>query len=120
MSIGGCDKRSAAVFVAPHSADEPVGKMSFVSAAPEILQSAATDLGSIGSTINTANAAAAAPTTQVLAAGADEVSAAIATVFLDPKERLFGLYRADRAGGFHRSAAIIGPAPRMLKARRKL
>ena len=37
--------------------------------------------GEIGSTISAANAAAAAPTTGVLAAGADEVSAAIAALF---------------------------------------
>ncbi len=35
--------------------------MSFVIAAPEFVSAAATDLANIGSTINTANAAAAAP-----------------------------------------------------------
>ncbi|WP_016719227.1 PE domain-containing protein, partial [Mycobacterium tuberculosis] len=49
--------------------------MSFVSVAPEIVVAAATDLAGIGSAISAANAAAAAPTTAVLAAGADEVSA---------------------------------------------
>nr|WP_279628855.1 PE family protein [Mycobacterium gastri] len=39
------------------------------------MASAATDLASIGSTISSANAAAAVPTTGLLAAGADEVSA---------------------------------------------
>ncbi|AIH90393.1 hypothetical protein IU19_20515, partial [Mycobacterium tuberculosis] len=47
--------------------------MSFVSVAPEIVVAAATDLAGIGSAISAANAAAAAPTTAVLAAGADEV-----------------------------------------------
>ncbi|MBX9642183.1 MAG: PE family protein, partial [Mycobacteriaceae bacterium] len=55
--------------------------MSFVIAAPAIVQAAATDLASIGSTIGAANVAAAVPTTGVLAAGADEVSAAIAALF---------------------------------------
>jgi PE-PPE domain/PE family len=55
--------------------------MSFAIAAPEMVTDAATNLASIGSTISAAHAAAAAPTTAVLAAGADEVSAAIATIF---------------------------------------
>jgi hypothetical protein len=55
--------------------------MSFVIAAPEFVTAAASDLANVGSTITTANAAAAAPTTGVLAAGADEVSATVATLF---------------------------------------
>ncbi|AIH43483.1 hypothetical protein IQ48_15785, partial [Mycobacterium tuberculosis] len=55
--------------------------MSFVIAAPEAIAAAATDLASIGSTIGAANAAAAANTTAVLAAGADQVSVAIAAAF---------------------------------------
>ncbi|MCV7088628.1 PE family protein [Mycobacterium interjectum] len=55
--------------------------MSFVIAAPEALIAAASDLGTIGSAIRAANAAAAAPTTQLAAAAADEVSAAIAALF---------------------------------------
>ncbi len=55
--------------------------MLFVIAAPEALVSAAGDLATIGSTVGAANAAAAANTTQLLAAGADEVSAAIAALF---------------------------------------
>src|ERR1700752_4941443 len=55
--------------------------MSFVIAAPEFLASAATDLTNIGSTLSTANAAAATQTTGVLAAAEDEVSAAIAALF---------------------------------------
>jgi PE family len=55
--------------------------MSFVNAAPEFLGTAATDLASIGSTMNTATAAAVAQTTGVLAADADEVSAGIAELF---------------------------------------
>ncbi|WP_156748017.1 PE family protein, partial [Mycobacterium sp. E3198] len=55
--------------------------MSFVIAAPEMVTTAATDLANIESAIGAANRAAAAPTTGLLAAGADEVSAAIAAVF---------------------------------------
>ncbi|CCK59264.1 Conserved protein of unknown function, PE-PGRS family protein [Mycobacterium canettii CIPT 140070010] len=46
-----------------------------------MLASAATDLAGIGSPLSAANAAAAAPTTAMLAAGADEVSAAVASLF---------------------------------------
>lgn len=55
--------------------------MSFVIAAPEMVAAAACDLASIGSTISSANASAVAPTTGVIAAAADEVSAAIAALF---------------------------------------
>lgn len=49
--------------------------MSYLVAAPEFLASAATDLSNIGSTLNTARSAAAAPTTGILAAAEYEVSA---------------------------------------------
>jgi hypothetical protein len=55
--------------------------MSFVIAAPEFVMAAASDLASLGSTISSANAAAATQTTGVLAAAEDEVSAAIAALF---------------------------------------
>ncbi|WP_142361371.1 PE family protein, partial [Mycobacterium ostraviense] len=55
--------------------------MSFVLASPEALAAAAADVVGIGSSLRSANAAAAAPTTAVLAAGADEVSAAVASLF---------------------------------------
>ncbi|WP_139828676.1 PE family protein, partial [Mycobacterium riyadhense] len=55
--------------------------MSFLFTQPEILGAAATDLAGIGSTISAANAASATATTSVLAAGADEVSAAVAALF---------------------------------------
>jgi len=48
---------------------------------PEAVTSATSDLANIGSTLQTANAAAAAQTTSVLAAGEDEISAAIAALF---------------------------------------
>ena len=55
--------------------------MSFVFAAPEYLAAAASDLENILSTISSASATALTPTSGVLAAGADEVSAAIAALF---------------------------------------
>ncbi|MCV7006495.1 PE family protein [Mycobacterium gordonae] len=48
---------------------------------PEIITSVVTDLERIGSTVSAASAAAAAPTSGLLAAAADEVSAAIANFF---------------------------------------
>lgn len=55
--------------------------MSYVLATPEMVAAAANNLAQIGSTLSAANAAALAPTTGVLAAGADEVSAAVASLF---------------------------------------
>ncbi|WP_152316211.1 PE family protein, partial [Mycobacterium tuberculosis] len=52
--------------------------MSLVIVTPETVAAAASDVARIGSSIGAANAAAAGSTTSVLAAGADEVSAAIA------------------------------------------
>jgi cytochrome c biogenesis protein CcdA len=60
---------------------ERVSKMSFVVAAPEALVAAASNVADIGSALTTAHAAAAAPTTGVLAAAADEVSTQIAAAF---------------------------------------
>ena len=55
--------------------------MTYVIAAPEYVAAAASDLANIGSSLSTANAAALGPTSGVLAAGADEVSAVIAALF---------------------------------------
>ncbi len=55
--------------------------MSWVVAAPEYVSAAASDLANIGSAIGSANAAALVPTSGVLAAGADEVSATVASLF---------------------------------------
>ena len=55
--------------------------MSFVTAQPELLASAANQLQGVGATIATQNAAAAAPTTGVVPAAADAVSALTATQF---------------------------------------
>ena len=55
--------------------------MSFVTTQPHLLAGAASDLQAIGSALSASNAAGAAPTTGVLPAGADAVSALTATQF---------------------------------------
>ncbi len=55
--------------------------MSYVVAAPEFVTAAAHDLATVASNLSSANAAALAPTSGVMAAGADEVSATIAALF---------------------------------------
>jgi hypothetical protein len=57
--------------------------MSFVSATPEFIAAAASDLAGIGAAISTANAGASAQTTDILAAAADEVSTQVAALFDD-------------------------------------
>ena len=56
--------------------------MSFVTTQPEALSAAATNLQGIGSGLNAQNLAAAAPTTGVVPAAADEVSALTAAQFV--------------------------------------
>ncbi|MGB9223555.1 PE family protein, partial [Mycobacterium sp.] len=55
--------------------------MSFVLVAPDMLETAAADVARIGSAVSAGNMAAALPTTQLAAAAADEVSAAVAAIF---------------------------------------
>jgi PE family len=55
--------------------------MSFVTTQPEQLAAAASELAGIGSQLNAQNAAAADPTTGVVPAAADEVSALTAAQF---------------------------------------
>ena len=55
--------------------------MSYVIAAPDMLATVAADPQGIRSALSAANAAALAPTSGVLAAGADEVSTALASLF---------------------------------------
>ncbi|MHA7650157.1 PE family protein [Mycobacterium sp. ML4] len=55
--------------------------MSFVSATPDRLVTAARNLAGIGSTLHISNATAAAPTLAVSAAASDQVSAAVAAFF---------------------------------------
>jgi hypothetical protein len=55
--------------------------MSFVLVAPDMLETVAADAAQIGSAVTAGNLAAVMPTTGLAAAGADEVSAAIAALF---------------------------------------
>jgi PE family len=55
--------------------------MSFVTADTDQVSGAAGNLARLGSAMNDVNSAAAAPTTAVTAAGADQVSAAVAALF---------------------------------------
>jgi hypothetical protein len=55
--------------------------MSYVVANPDLVSQAAGGLSRVGSLINEANSAVAAQTTAVAAAGADEVSKAVAALF---------------------------------------
>ena len=73
--------------------------MSFLVATPEVLTSAAAGLESLGATLNAAHAAAAAPTTGILAAGADEVSGAVSSLFVEYGQ----VYQAlsTQAASFH-------------------
>jgi PE family/PGRS repeats len=73
--------------------------MSFVTALPETVMGAATNLASLGSTISAAHAVAAAPTTGVAAAAADEVSAAIASLFSGHAQEYQAI--SARAAAFH-------------------
>ncbi|CPR13498.1 PE-PGRS family protein [Mycobacterium bohemicum DSM 44277] len=73
--------------------------MSFVIAVPEMMTSVATDLANIGSTLNAANAVAAAPTTGILVAAEDEVSAAIASLFSGHGQQFQAL--SAQAAAFH-------------------
>ncbi len=55
--------------------------MAYVIADPQMMTAAAADLATIGSNVNAAHMVAAGPTTAVLPAAADEVSAGIAHLF---------------------------------------
>ena len=55
--------------------------MSFLNTTPEFVSAAASDLASIGANLDGAHAAAVTPTTAILAAGGDEVSEGVATLF---------------------------------------
>ena len=73
--------------------------MSFVLAAPDALVTAASDLAGLGSSIGSANAVAAPPTTGLLSAAADEVSTQIAALFSDHASQYQQL--SARAAAFH-------------------
>ena len=55
--------------------------MSQVIAVPELIAAAATDVAAVGSSLNAAHLAAAAPTVAIIPAAADEISAGIAQLF---------------------------------------
>ncbi|CAM2767240.1 PE family protein [Mycobacterium intermedium] len=73
--------------------------MSYVFAVPEMMSAAATDLAAIESMLSQASVAATAGTTTVPAAGADEVSAAIAALFSAHGQTYQAL--SARAAAFH-------------------
>jgi PE family len=73
--------------------------MSYVTAAPQLVDAAAKDLAAIGSALGAAHVAAATPTRALLPAAADEVSAGIAQFFsqhADDYQKLAG-----QAASFH-------------------
>ena len=71
----------------------------WVIAAPEYVAAAASDLANIGSSISSANMTALMPTSGVLAAGADEVSAMIAALFSSHAQAYQAL--SAQAASFH-------------------
>ena len=70
--------------------------MSFVTTQPELLTSAAANLGGIGAAMTAGNMAAAAPTTGVVPAAADEVSALTAVQFAAHAEMYQAVERPSR------------------------
>ena len=73
--------------------------MTFVIAAPEIVAASASELARVGSTLGAANAVAAGPTTALMTAAADEVSAAIASLFSSHGQQFQAL--SAQAAAFH-------------------
>jgi PE family len=79
--------------------------MAYVLAQPQAMAAAAADIAGIGLAINEADAAAAGPTTGVLEAAADEVSASTATLFNSYAQEYQAVIR--RAGAFHNEFAQL-------------
>ena len=75
------------------------GGVSVLFVVPELVQSAAADLRGIGSELGAAQAVAAASTTGPAAAGADEVSAAVAAFFAEHGRQFHAV--SVQAGAFH-------------------
>ncbi|WP_415624179.1 PE family protein, partial [Mycobacterium intermedium] len=73
--------------------------MSFVGVVPEAVAAAAANLAGVGSALSAANAAAVVPTTQVLVAAGDEVSAAVAALFADHAQDYQAL--SAQVAGYH-------------------
>ncbi len=82
--------------------------MAYVRTQPQLMVTTAADVAAIGSTIDEAGSAAAARTTGVLAAAADEVSAAVA--------KLFGAYGRQWQALIDRAAALHGEFAQALAA----
>ncbi|MEK0765620.1 PE family protein, partial [Mycobacterium ulcerans] len=81
--------------------------MSYFIAVPDELALAATELDSIGAALSVANVAAALPTTGILAAGADDVSTAIAaSTFHTQFVRALNL-----SGGAYAAADVANASP---------
>lgn len=76
-----------------------VGMLPKMQVVPESVITAARDLATIGSDMRFANLQAAAPTTNIASAGADEVSAAVVNVFASYGQDFQKL--ADQATAFH-------------------
>ncbi|OBK46628.1 PE family protein [Mycobacterium sp. 1081908.1] len=79
--------------------------MSFVIAAPDLVESAATDLAGIRSSLAEAAATAAAPTTGIATAAQDEVSVAIASMFGDFGQRFQAV--SAQAQTFHQEFVAL-------------
>ncbi|QUR68066.1 PE domain-containing protein [Mycobacterium spongiae] len=73
--------------------------MSYLITAPDLLATAAEDVAGIGSSIRAANLAALAPTSTLMAAAGDEVSAAIASLFSGQAQEYQTL--SAQVAGFH-------------------
>ena len=73
--------------------------MSYLLTTPGGLQAAASDVAGIGSSLSEAHAAAAAPTSALIAAAEDEVSAAIASLFSSHAQQYQAL--SAQAAAFH-------------------
>ena len=85
--------------------------MSLVFVAPELLESAAADLENIRSSLTAAHAAAAIPTTGIAAAGADDVSAAVAALFGEFGEEYQALSAQDVLGIINAPTEFLFGAP---------
>jgi hypothetical protein len=77
--------------------------MSQVMAAPELIAAAATDVSAVGSSLDAAHLAAAAPTVAVIPAAADEISAGIAHLFSQHAQNYQAL--AAQASAFNQQFA---------------
>ena len=80
--------------------------MSYLLAVPEFVSAAATDLAQIGETISQANAAAGPATETVLAAGADEVSTAISSLF-GAHAQAYQALSAEAASFHHQFVSLL-------------